>query len=168
MAPAKWGRYMRPASQPAALRVQAFLGPRFKVVEFDESTKTAADAAAAVGCDVAQIAKSIIFRSAESGRAVLVITSGINRVDEKKVRALLGEKIERADAEFVRERTGYAIGGVPPVGHAMPSVVFVDVDLKRYPALWAAGGTPNAVYETDFDSLVAMAGGTVADVAKRG
>jgi prolyl-tRNA editing enzyme YbaK/EbsC (Cys-tRNA(Pro) deacylase) len=159
---------VRAATQPAALRVQQVLGPRFKVVEFDESTKTAADAAMAVGCDVAQIAKSIIFRAADTGRAVLVITSGINRVDEKKIRALLGEKVERADAEFVRERTGFAIGGVPPVGHETPSVVFVDEDLKQYPTLWAAGGTPNAVYETGFEALVAMAGGTVADVAKRG
>lgn len=159
---------MRPATQPAALRVQEVLGPRFKVVEFDESTKTSADAAAAVGCEVAQIAKSIIFRAMDSGRAVLVITSGINRVDEKKIRALLGEKVERADADFVRERTGFAIGGVPPVGHATQSVVFVDQDLKLYATLWAAGGTPNAVYETGFEALVTQAGGTVADVAKRG
>jgi prolyl-tRNA editing enzyme YbaK/EbsC (Cys-tRNA(Pro) deacylase) len=157
---------MRPATQPAALRVQSALGPRFAVVEFEESTKTAADAAAAVGCEVAQIAKSIIFKAADTSRAVLVITSGINRVDEKKIRALLGEKVERADADFVRERTGFAIGGVPPVGHAMPSVVFVDRDLKQYPTLWAAGGTPNAVYETGFETLVALAGGTVADVRK--
>ncbi len=159
---------MRPATQPAALRVQGVLGPGFEVLEFDASTKTAVDAAAAVGCEVAQIAKSIIFRAAESGRAVLVITSGINRIDEKKVRALLGEKIERADADFVREVTGFAIGGVPPVGHATLSVVFVDEDLQQYPTLWAAGGTPNAVYETGFDALVKLAGGTVADVAKRG
>jgi prolyl-tRNA editing enzyme YbaK/EbsC (Cys-tRNA(Pro) deacylase) len=159
---------MKPASQPAALRVQAALGPGFKVVEFDASTKTAADAAEAVGCDVDQIAKSIIFRAAESGQAVLVITSGRNRVDEKKVRALLGEKIERADADFVRERTGFAIGGVPPVGHVQPSVVYIDQDLKAFGTLWAAGGTPNAVFETGFADLVAFSGGIVADIAKVG
>lgn len=159
---------MRPATHPAALRVQQLLGSNLKVVEFDQSTKTAADAAAAVGCNIAQIAKSIMFKAAASGRAVLVIASGINRIDEKKIRSLLGEEIERADAEFVRERTGFAIGGVPPVGHVTPAVVFVDEDLKQYPTLWAAGGTPNAVYETGFNQLVALAGGTVADIAKRG
>ena len=159
---------MRPATQPAALRVQQVLGPGFTVVEFDESTKTAADAAVAVGCEVAQIAKSIIFKAPETGRAVLVITSGINRVDEKKIRALLGERIERADADFVREKTGFAIGGVPPVGHVTPSVVFLDEDLKQYPALWAAGGTPNAVFETGFETLLTLTSGTVADVARRG
>lgn len=157
---------MKPAAQPAALRVQQVLGDRFKVLEFDASTRTAADAAAAIGCEVAQIAKSIIFKAAESGRAVLVITSGVNRVDEKKIRALVGEKIERADADFVRERTGFAIGGVPPVGHATPPLVFIDQDLRNYPTLWAAGGTPNAVFEVGFDSLAALSGAKVADVAK--
>ena len=103
---------MKPATHPSALRVQAALGEGFKVVEFEESTKTAADAAAAVGCTVAQIAKSIICRGAPSNRAVLVIASGSNRVDEKKVAALLGESLARADADFVRAQTGFAIGGV--------------------------------------------------------
>ena len=116
---------MKPASEPSALRVQATLGERFRVVEFEESTKTAADAAAAIGCSIAQIAKSIIFRAEASGRAVLVIASGVNRVDEKKVTALLEEKIGRADADFVRASTGFAIGGVPPVGHSQPPVVFI-------------------------------------------
>jgi prolyl-tRNA editing enzyme YbaK/EbsC (Cys-tRNA(Pro) deacylase) len=136
------------------------------VVEFDESTKTAADAAAAIGCDVAQIAKSIIFRAVASGRAVLAIASGTNRVDERKLRAHLGEKIERADADFVRERTGFAIGGVPPIAHATPSIVFIDRGLRRYPNLWAAGGTPNAVFSIGFDELVVLSGATVADIAK--
>jgi len=157
---------MKPAVHPSALRVQSVLGPRFKVVEFEESTKTAADAAAAVGCSVGQIAKSIVFRAAESGRAVLVITSGTNRVDEKKIRGLLGEKVERADADFVRASTGFAIGGVPPVGHERPPVVFVDRDLQTYPAIWAAAGTPNAVFELSWTDLLTLAEGTVADVAK--
>jgi prolyl-tRNA editing enzyme YbaK/EbsC (Cys-tRNA(Pro) deacylase) len=157
---------MDSAMHPSAQRVQDILGPRFTVVEFGESTKTAADAAAAVGCAVAQIAKSIIFRAAESNRAVLVITSGTNRVDEKKVRALLGEKIERADADFVRAKTGFAIGGVPPVGHAAPPVVFADQDLRQYGTIWAAAGTPNAVFELTWDDLVALTDGTAADVRK--
>src|SRR6185503_20357043 len=106
---------MKPATAASALRVQAALGPEFQVLEFEAGTRTSQDAAAAIGCTVAEIAKSMIFRSA-GGAPVLVIASGVNRVDEKKVRALLGERIERADADFVRLHTGYAIGGVPPVG----------------------------------------------------
>src|SRR5215510_3592539 len=98
---------MKPAIAPSALKVQAVLGPEFQVLEFEVSTRTSEEAASAIGCTVAEIAKSLIFRSAD-GRPVLVIASGANRVDEKKVRALLGQKIERADAEFVRAATGYA------------------------------------------------------------
>lgn len=157
---------MRASAHPQALRVQAALGLSFTVAEFDESTHTAEEAAAAIGCALAQIAKSIIFRSA-SGKAVLVIASGINRVDEKKIRALLGEKIERANPAFVLEMTGFEVGGVPPLAHAQPCTVYLDEDLKAYPTLWAAGGTPNAVFEIGFAELVAKAGATVADVAKR-
>jgi len=157
---------MRASAHPQALRVQAALGPSFTVVEFDESTHTAQEAADAIGCALAQIAKSILFRS-QSGRPVLVIASGVNRVDEKKIRALLGEKIERASPEFVKDATGFEVGGVPPLGHAGPCVVFRDEDLKNYSTLWAAGGTPNAVFEIRFETLVAMSGATVADVAKR-
>ena len=158
---------MRASEHPQALRVQKALGPSFTVVEFDESTHTAQEAASAIGCAVAQIAKSIIFRAAQSGRAVLVIASGANKVDEKKIRALLGEKIERASPEFVREMTGFDVGGVPPLAHAQPCTVYLDEDLKNFPTLWAAGGTPNAVFEIGFDDLVSRAGAVVADVAKR-
>ncbi|MBI2720468.1 MAG: YbaK/EbsC family protein [Rhizobiales bacterium] len=158
---------MKPATHPSALRVQAALGPRFEVLEFDASTRTAADAAAAVGCEVAQIAKSIIFRVEASGRAVLVIASGSNRVDESKIAALLGEKIGRADADFVRTQTGFAIGGVPPVAHQTPSVIFIDEDLRAFERIWAAGGTANAVFALTWDDLVALTGGNVAEVAKR-
>ena len=158
---------MRASSHPQALRVQAALGPSYTVVEFDESTHTAQDAANAIGCDVAQIAKSILFRTAQTGRAVLVITSGRNRVDDKKIRALLGEKIERASPEFVKEMTGFEVGGVPPVAHANPCVVYLDEDLKAFTQVWAAGGTPNAVFAIGFETLTALAGATVADVAKR-
>jgi prolyl-tRNA editing enzyme YbaK/EbsC (Cys-tRNA(Pro) deacylase) len=157
---------MRASAHPNALRVQAALGPSFRVVEFDESTHTAQEAADAIGCQLAQIAKSIIFRS-QSGRAVLVIASGVNKVDEKKVRGLLGEKIERASPEFVKEMTGFEVGGVPPLGHASPCVVFVDEDLKAHPTLWAAGGTANAVFEIGFDQLAQMSGAAVADIVKR-
>lgn len=156
---------MRPSAHPNALRVQAALGPDFTVVEFDESTHTAQEAADAIGCTLAQIAKSIMFRST-SGRPVLVITSGVNRVDEKKMRALLGEKIERANPEFVKEVTGFEVGGVPPLGHAQACVVFIDEDLNTFPTLWAAGGTPNAVFEIAFERLVEMSGAAVSDVKK--
>jgi prolyl-tRNA editing enzyme YbaK/EbsC (Cys-tRNA(Pro) deacylase) len=156
---------MRTSAHPSALRVQAALGSGFSVVEFDESTHTAQEAADAIGCQLAQIAKSVIFRSA-SGKPVLVIASGATRVDEKKIRAFLGEKIERASPDFVKEMTGYEVGGVPPLGHAQPCIVYIDEDLKAYPSIWAAGGTPNAVFEIGFAELVARSGAVVADVRK--
>jgi prolyl-tRNA editing enzyme YbaK/EbsC (Cys-tRNA(Pro) deacylase) len=157
---------MRVSSHPQARRVQAALGPSYTVVEFDESTHTAQEAASAIGCDVAQIAKSILFRTARTSRAVLVVTSGRNRVDDKKIRALLGEKIERASPDFIREMTGFDVGGVPPVAHVQPCVVFVDQDLKSFPTVWAAGGTGNAVFEIGFEALVRLSGAAVADIAK--
>jgi len=156
---------VKPATAPSALKVQAILGPAFEVLEFDASTRTSADAAAAVGCTVAEIAKSLVFRSA-SGRPVLVVASGTNRVNEKKIKMLLGESIGRADADFVRDSTGFAIGGVPPVGHATTPRVFVDQDLIRFAAVWAAAGTPNAVFRIAPADLVRLTGGQVADVAK--
>ena len=144
----------------------AALGPNFTVVEFDESTHTAQEAAYAIGCSLAQIAKSILFRSA-SGRPVLVIASGVNRVDEKKIRALLGEKIERAAPDFVKEMTGFEVGGVPPVAHATHCVIYLDEDLRAYPTVWAAGGTTNAVLKACFAPLADVSGAGVADDAKR-
>lgn len=157
---------MKPASNPTALRVQAALGESYQVLEFDASTRTAADAAAAVGCTVGQIAKSIIFKAA-SGRPVLVVASGDNRVATDKVAAAIGEKIGRADATFVRDRTGYAIGGVPPVAHAEPVITLIDQDLARFDRIWAAAGTPNAVFALTYADLVALTSGTVADIAER-
>jgi prolyl-tRNA editing enzyme YbaK/EbsC (Cys-tRNA(Pro) deacylase) len=157
---------MRPATAPSALKVQAVLGPELQVLEFDVSTRTSEEAAAAVGCTVAEIAKSLIFKAAD-GRPVLVIASGANRVDEKKVRAMLGQRIERASPDFVREATGFVIGGVPPVGHASPSIVLIDSDLERFSSVWAAGGTPNAVFRITPADLIRLAQGRVADVAKR-
>jgi Cys-tRNA(Pro) deacylase len=157
---------MKQATAPSALKVQAALGPEFQVLEFEASTRTSQDAAAAIGCTVAEIAKSLIFKSAQ-GRAVLVIVSGVNRVDEKKVGALLGKKIGRADADFVREATGFTIGGVPPVAHATPPIVLIDQDLQRFPIVWAAAGTSNAVFRITPADLIRLTQGQVADIAKR-
>jgi len=151
----------------SAQRVQAALdahGLAAEVREFPASTRTSAAAAAAIGCAVGQIAKSLVFRARESDRAVMVIASGTNRVDEKAVAARLGEPIGRADADFVRERTGYAIGGVPPLGHIAPLPTFIDRDLLGYDEIWAAAGTPNAVFRLRPADLVALTGGEVADI----
>ncbi len=158
---------LAPALPPAAQRVQdvlAGLGLPGRVRTFAESTRTSAEAAAAVGCTVAQIAKSIIFRAKPSQRPVLVIASGTNRVDEKKVAAEAGEGIGKADADFVRSRTGFVIGGVPPVGHDSPPLILIDADLMALDRLWAAAGTPNAVFPLTPAELVAITGGKVADV----
>jgi prolyl-tRNA editing enzyme YbaK/EbsC (Cys-tRNA(Pro) deacylase) len=157
---------MKPASAPGARRVQDLLGPEYAVVEFDASTRTSAEAASAIGCDVAQIAKSLVFRTA-SGRPVLVVASGVNRVDEKKVSALLGERIERPDAEFVRKVTGFPIGGVAPIGHSTKLEILLDEELKSLDPIWAAGGTPNAVFRLTADALAQLTGGRFLDVARR-
>lgn len=153
----------------AAERVQAALaaaGLEARVVELPDSTRSAEEAARAVGCSVGEIAKSLIFRGAESGEPLLVIASGSNRVDEKKVAALVGEAIGKADADFVRQRTGYAIGGIPPVGHLEPIRTLIDEDLLQFATIWAAAGTPNAVFELRPAELPRVTGGTVADVRK--
>ena len=157
---------MKPAASPSALKVQAALGERFAVLEFEATTRTAADAAAAIGCTVAQIAKSLVFRAAGSNRPVLVVASGVNRVDEKKVAETVGEGIARADADFVREATGFAIGGVPPVGHKTPPTVLIDESLMTFAEIWAAAGTPNAVFRLTPPDLIALTGGRVAAIAR--
>jgi Cys-tRNA(Pro) deacylase len=151
----------------SARRVQQALTEKhvdLKVVELPDSTRTAQEAALAVGCQVAQIAKSLIFRTRQSKSAVLVIASGSNRVNEKKIKRLLGEPIEKADAEFVRETTGFAIGGIPPVGHLHRLPTYIDEDLLQYQAIWAAAGTPHAVFALTPDDLVHLTDGQVADV----
>ncbi|MGF1592445.1 MAG: YbaK/EbsC family protein [Kiloniellaceae bacterium] len=155
----------------SARRVQAAIeaaGFDFRVSEFPASTRSSEEAAAAIGCGVAQIAKSLIFRAGDSGRPVLVMASGANRVDEKAVGRLLGEKLARADADFVRQKTGFAIGGVPPVGHREAPVVFIDADLMALSEIWAAAGTPNAVFRLTPEALVALTGGCVAELKKVG
>lgn len=139
-------------------------GYPFDVSEFPESTRTAAEAAEAIGCTVEQIAKSLVFRAKASDRSVLVIASGANRVDEKKLSALLDEKIGRADAAFVRAKTGFAIGGVPPLAHQEAPAIFIDRDLLAFSEIWAAAGTPNAVFRLDPADLESMTGGLVAEV----
>ncbi|MGS1005230.1 YbaK/EbsC family protein [Burkholderia glumae] len=136
------------------------------VVLLDETGRTSAEAAAGLGCSVAQIAKSILFRRVSDGAPVLVIASGANRVDERKVAAQVGE-IGRADAKFVRENTGYAIGGVCPIGHRVAPVTLIDADLLALDSLWAAAGHPHAVFELSPRELVALTGAPVADVALR-
>lgn len=152
---------------PSARRVQAALerlGLTLEVREFPAGTRTALDAAAAVGCDVAQIVKSLVFRAADTDGFVLVLASGANRVDEHKVGAALGEPIVRADPDFVRERTGFAIGGVPPVGHATEPITLIDEDLLVQPELWAAAGTPNAVFRLAPEDLERITGGRVVAI----
>lgn len=152
---------------PSARRVQdalAGLGFAYDVVELPASTRTAVEAARAVGCTVGQIAKSLVFRGADSDRPVVVIASGTNRVDERRLAEYAGEPIAKADADFVRQRTGFAIGGVAPVGHATPAECFIDEDLLQYDEIWAAAGTPNAVFRLRPADLPAMTGGRVVAV----
>ncbi len=146
-------------------RVRAALaaaGHADTIAAFPEGTRTAADAAAAVGCAVEQIAKSIVFRAGE--RAVVVIASGANRVDAAKVAAALGVSVKRADADWVREATGFAIGGVGPVGHVSPPLMLLDRDLMALGEVWAAAGSPVHVFRTTGDDLARMTGAVVADI----
>lgn len=142
------------------------LGHDRPVVLLPDTGKTSAEAAAGLGCQVAQIAKSIIFRRAADDAPVLVVASGINRVDEAKVAARVGA-LAKADAKFVRAATGYAIGGVCPIGHVVPPVMLLDQDLFQYDSLWAAAGHPHAVFNLTPRQLAAMTGAPVADVALR-
>lgn len=151
----------------SARRVQQALqaaGFDLQVVELPDSTRTAAEAAQAVGCEVGQIVKSLVFKTKRSNRAVLVLVSGANRVDERKLEALLGEPLGKADADFVRQQTGFVIGGVPPVGHTQPLPTFIDEDLLGYPYLWAAAGTPHAVFRLTPEQLVQLTQGQLTAI----
>ena len=140
------------------------LGFQNRVVELPATTRSAADAAQAIGCKVEQIAKSIVFRTKHTDRPVLVIASGVNRVDEKKIGGLLSEPLGKADADFVRKTTGFVIGGVPPLGHLQKMEIFIDEDLLTHDEIWAAAGTPNAVFGLLPADLVKMTGGRVTSV----
>ncbi|HEV2301618.1 MAG TPA: YbaK/EbsC family protein [Stellaceae bacterium] len=132
------------------------------IAQFPAGTRTAADAAAVVGCSVAQIAKSIVFRA--GARPVLVIASGANWVDPAKVGAAFGRRIGRADAEWVREATGFAIGGVAPIGHRDPPMQLLDEDLLALDPIWAAAGSPSYVFRTTAAALLRITGAKVACV----
>jgi prolyl-tRNA editing enzyme YbaK/EbsC (Cys-tRNA(Pro) deacylase) len=158
---------MRPAQHPTAQRNAQLLqqaGILTDVVEFEQPVRTSAEAAAAIGCSVAEIAKSIVFRGKASGAAVMVVASGDNRVSEAKVAVLVGEDLGRADADFVRAATGYAIGGVAPFGHAQTCRVLLDEDLQRFVAVWAAAGTPYSVFPLSPAQLQQLTGAGWSDI----
>src|SRR5215216_1567038 len=140
------------------------LGYDYTVIEHAESTRTAQEAAERAGCELGQIVKSLIFRGKDSGKPILVLTSGVNRVDENRISRYAGEPIGRADADFVRAVTGFAIGGVPPVGHIQTMETYIDEDFLQYPTIWAAAGTPNAIFELKTEDLHKMTNGKVVRV----
>jgi prolyl-tRNA editing enzyme YbaK/EbsC (Cys-tRNA(Pro) deacylase) len=153
-----------PRACQAVAEAAARLGLAIEIRLMAQSTRTAEEAAAACGCAVAQIVKSLVFRGKNSGRPILLLVSGANRVDEKKAGARIGEAIERPDAAFVRDKTGFAIGGVPPFGHAEPAAVFIDRDLLAYPVVYAAAGAPNAIFAVEPNALQAACAAAAIEV----
>jgi Cys-tRNA(Pro) deacylase len=139
-------------------------GLEFKVIELSASTRTAQEAAETIGCEVAQIIKSLVFHAKTTNKPILVLASGINRVNEKAIEAEVGEKIGKADADFTREVTGFAIGGVPPIGHKQPIETFIDEDLLNFEELWAAAGTPNAVFNLHSKDVKNLTDGKVISI----
>lgn len=151
----------------SARRVQnalASLGFAMKVTELPHSTRSASEAAQAVGCQLGQIAKSLVFNGVSSEKVILVIVSGANRVDVTRLSAEVGEPVRISTAENVRRWTGFTIGGVPPVGHLAPLTTFIDEDLLEYSEVWAAAGTPNAVFRLEPADLVKMTAGRVIKI----
>ena len=156
-----------PTLSPSAQKVQDALhalGFTNQVIEFSRTTRSAAEAAQAVGCQVAQIVKSLIFKTQQTHEPILVVVSGANRVNEKKLSDLLQELIEKPDAEFVRQKTGYTIGGVAPVGFTEKLETFVDEGLLKFEEIWAAAGNPNAVFKLTPEELVKMTGGRIVSI----
>jgi prolyl-tRNA editing enzyme YbaK/EbsC (Cys-tRNA(Pro) deacylase) len=156
-----------PTLSSSAQKIQDLLlalGFNYTVIEHTESTRTAQEAADRAGCKLGQIVKSLIFRGKTSGKPILVLTSGANRVDEKRIAEYACEPISRADAEFVRTVTGFAIGGVPPIGHAQAMETYLDEDFLQYQTIWAAAGTPNAIFELTTSDLQKMTGGKTVKV----
>jgi len=152
----------------SAGRVQDFLTARgfsFEVRELPGSTRTAQEAADSIGCTVSQIAKSLVFRDMESDRPVLVIASGSNRVDVAKIQKLTGLQLGKADGRYVKERVGYAIGGIPPVAHNERLATILDPDLMKYEVIWAAAGTPFAVFQLKPADLEPLTQGRWVDLA---
>ena len=152
---------------PSAQKIQDLLkslGYDFTVIEHTESTRTAQEAADRAGCELGQIVKSMIFMGQQTGKPILVLTSGANRVDEKRISEYAGEHIGRPQADFVRSVTGFAIGGVPPIGHIQKMETYIDEDFLSYETVWAAAGTPNAIFELQTEALQEMTGGRVVRV----
>jgi len=152
-----------PTGQEEFRRKAKSLGLKLEIVSLPQSTRTAAEAAQAVGCQLGQIAKSIVFQS-EKGNPVLVIASGANRIDEEKLEKILGEKIQKADADFVRQETGFVIGGVPPFGHKKKIITFIDKDLFNFSEIWAAAGDSFSVFKTTASELAKITDGQVIEV----
>lgn len=157
------GSDLSESAQKVQRALQA-LGLTLQVVELPNSTRTAAEAAEAVGSQLGQIVKSLVFRGEVSGKPVLILASGANRVNLESVAGLVGEPLGKADAEFVRQQTGYAIGGVPPLGHLQALDTWMDEDLFQFAEIWAAAGTPNAVFRLTPDDLLRMTGGKVVKI----
>ncbi len=150
-----------------AQRIQDVLsagGFSFDVVELPSSTRTAKAAAQTLKCTIEQIVKSLVFRTKHSRKPILVLASGPNRVDESKIGELLAEPIEKANADFVKEKTGFAIGGVSPIGHKEKIRTYIDKDLLQYQELWAAAGTPNAVFKLSSSEIERLTGGEVISI----
>lgn len=159
---------VQPLSRSAS-KVQKYLAEQaveFVVKELPSSTRTAKEAAESIGCQVAQIAKSIVFKNAEKQTPVLVVASGSNHIDTDKIEKQLGIQLCKADADFVKSNLGYAIGGVPPVAHSQRVLTILDQDLYNYTSLWAAAGTPNAVFELSPQDLDLLTHGQWIDLAK--
>ncbi|QDR83106.1 YbaK/EbsC family protein [Sporomusa termitida] len=151
----------------SAARIQTELnkyGLELKVVTMQDSTRTCIEAANTIGCEVGQIVKSMIFRGKTSGQPVLIVASGNNRINEKKMKEYLGETVSRPDANYVQEITGFAIGGIPPVGHVNQLTCFIDADLFHYSEVWAAAGTPFDVFCLTPQQLLTITQGKVIDV----
>ena len=149
---------------PSAHKVQGALnalGFSNQVIELQSTARTSAEAAQAVGCQVQQIAKSIVFKDKQTDKPILVIASGPNRVNEKKIEELISETLGKADADYVRKHTGFVIGGVPPIGHLKKLDVFIDEDLLQYEEIWAAAGSPNAVFKLTPSDLIKMTDGRI-------
>lgn len=140
------------------------IGLSLQVVELSDFTRTAVEAAQAIGCQVGQIVKSLVFKAKRSERPILVIASGSNRVNEKIIEAQISEPLGKADADFVRQRTGFVIGGVPPLGHSEALETFIDEDLFQYEEVWAAAGTPHAVFRLYSVDLPRMTGGKIIKI----
>ncbi|KGO15067.1 membrane protein [Clostridium botulinum] len=151
----------------SAEKVQTVLnefGFKLNVMELSDSTRTAQEAANTIGCTVSQIAKSLIFKGKTSKKPILIVACGTNRVNEKAIQEYIGEKLEKADADFVLEHTGFTIGGIPPIGHKNPITTFIDEDLMQCDEIWAAAGTPNAVFKLTPKILSEITKGNIISV----